>query len=64
MQKNASKERILNAYRLFEEGKVLGVTDDYVNMMETYRIASRIESSAGALGRSFLEENWERSSKN
>jgi len=53
----------LNAYRLFEEGKVLGVTDDYVNMMETYRIASRIESSAGVLSRAFLEENWERSSK-
>jgi|APSaa5957512576_1039674.scaffolds.fasta_scaffold00813_7 putative glycosyltransferase (TIGR04372 family) len=64
LQENANKERILNTYRILEEGKAPGTTDDHINMMEKYRIASRIESSAGALGRSFLEENWERSSKN
>jgi putative glycosyltransferase (TIGR04372 family) len=64
LQENANRKRILQAYRLFEEGKVPGVTDDQINMMEKYRIAARVESSAGALGRAFLEENWEKSSKN
>jgi hypothetical protein len=63
LQENANKERVLNTYRLLEEGKVPGVNDDYINMMGKYRIASRIESNEGALGRAFLEENWERSSK-
>lgn len=64
LQKKANKEHILNAYRLFEEGKVPGPTDDHFNMMEKYRIAARAELSAGTLGRAFLEDNWERSSKN
>ena len=64
LQENANMERILNAYRLFEEGKVPGATDGYINLMEKYRIASRVESSIGALGKTFLEENWGKSSKN
>jgi len=62
LQENANKERILNAYRLLEEGEIPVATKDHINT--AYKIASRIESSAGALGRAFLEENWERSSKN
>jgi hypothetical protein len=34
VQKNANKERILNVYGLFEEGKVTGVTDNHINIME------------------------------
>jgi putative glycosyltransferase (TIGR04372 family) len=64
LQENANKERILNTYRLFEEGKVPGATDEYYNMARKYEIAAHIESSAGTLGRVFLEENWKRSSKN
>jgi putative glycosyltransferase (TIGR04372 family) len=64
LQENANMERILNTYRLFEGGKVPGATDDHINMMEKYRIASRVESSLGALGKAFLKENWEKSSKN
>lgn len=63
LQENANKEIILNAYRLFEEEKTPGVTSDHDNIFWKYRIASRVESISGALGRSFLEENWERSSK-
>jgi putative glycosyltransferase (TIGR04372 family) len=64
LQKNATKGHILNGYRLLEEKKAPGSTDDNDNIFWKYRIASRVESSAGALGRTFLEENWERSSKN
>jgi putative glycosyltransferase (TIGR04372 family) len=65
LQENVNKEHILNAYRLIEKGKVPGDTDDNVNMMAQYRMASQVESSArGALGGDFLEENWESSSRN
>jgi putative glycosyltransferase (TIGR04372 family) len=64
LQEEANRQRVLQAYRLFEEGKVPGDADDCINMVEKYRIASRIESSVGALGRTFLEDNWYRSSKN
>lgn len=64
LQEEANRQRILQAYRLLEEGKVPGDTDDSRNMVEKYRIASRVESCLGTLGRTFLEYNWERSSKN
>jgi putative glycosyltransferase (TIGR04372 family) len=64
LQENANKKCMLNAYRLIEEDKVPGSTDDHSNMMRKYRITSRIESSTGAFGRDFLRENWERNSKN
>lgn len=64
LQEEANRQRILQAYRLFEEGKVHGDADDLRNIVTKYRIASRIESSLGTLGRTFLEENWYRSSKN
>ncbi|MBL78500.1 MAG: hypothetical protein CMH70_00310 [Nitrosomonadaceae bacterium] len=58
LQINASRRRTLNAYRLLEEGKMPGSHDDH-----KYRVAARLECN-GALGREFLEKNWERSSKN
>jgi putative glycosyltransferase (TIGR04372 family) len=64
LQEEANNQRILQAYSLFEEGKVPGDTDDIGNIAEKYRIASRIESSIGTLGRNFLEDNWNGSSKN
>jgi putative glycosyltransferase (TIGR04372 family) len=64
LQEEVNRQRILQAYRLFEEGKVPGEADDSRNMVEKYRIASRIESCTGTLGRTFLEKNWDRSSQN
>lgn len=64
LQEEANRQRILQAYRLLEEGKVPGEADDRRNMVEKYRIASRVESCLGALGRTFLEENWDKSSRN
>jgi len=64
LQENANKKFISNAYRLIEGGKVPGPNDDHSNIMEKYRIASRVEPSAGALGRDFLDGNWEKNSKN
>jgi putative glycosyltransferase (TIGR04372 family) len=66
LQEEANRQRILQAHRLLDEGKVPGpgAADDPINIMEKYRIASRVESCAGTLGRTFLEENWESSSKN
>lgn len=64
LQEEANRQRILQAYRLLEEGKVPGEADDRRNMVEKYRIASRVESCTGTLGMTFLEENWDRSSKN
>jgi putative glycosyltransferase (TIGR04372 family) len=64
LQEEANRQRIIQAYSLLEAGKVPGEADDRRNIMEKYRIASRVESCLGALGRTFLEENWEISSKN
>ena len=64
LQENANKEITLNAYRLIEGKKFPGAIGDQDNIFWKYRLASRLESNSGALGRSFLEENWERSSKN
>jgi putative glycosyltransferase (TIGR04372 family) len=65
LQEEANRQRILQAYRLFKERKFPGDADDpCVNTMLKYQFASRIESYVGSLGRTFLEENWYRSSKN
>jgi putative glycosyltransferase (TIGR04372 family) len=55
LQEEAKRQRILHSHRLFEEGNA---------PMSKYKIASRIEACEGTLGRTFLEENWDRSSKN
>jgi putative glycosyltransferase (TIGR04372 family) len=64
LQGNVNKERILNTYRLLEKEKFPGCTDDDpFAIVYKYQVAARTEC-AGALGGKFLEENWERSSKN
>ena len=65
LQEKANRHRIVQAYRLFKERKFPGGDDDvYRKRGMKYRFATRIESSEASLGRSFLEENWYRSSKN
>ena len=64
LQQNANKELLFNLNRMLEEEKVPGTIDNHDNILWSYRLASRIATSEGALGKSFLEENWERNSNN
>lgn len=60
LQKEANLLRIENGRRMVS-GVLFG--NHYDDMHNRYRIASRLESAAGALAESFVAANWERSSR-
>lgn len=60
LQAEANRVRIVQG-RLMLERVLFG--NRYDDMHNRYRMASRLESSLGSLSKSFLEANWERSSR-
>ncbi|MBI3565980.1 MAG: TIGR04372 family glycosyltransferase [Elusimicrobia bacterium] len=60
LQKEANRLRIVQGRRLLE---TVLFKPHYDDMHNRYRMASRLESAVGALSRSFVDANWERSSR-
>ncbi len=61
LQQEANRERIEGGRKMLEN-VLFG--NHYDDMHNRYRMASRIESSQGALGRNYLAANWEINSRN
>lgn len=61
LQAEANRLRVSQGRRLLE---TVLFRPHYDDMHNRYRMASRLESAVGALSRSFVETNWERSSRN
>lgn len=76
LQDQCNQERILRGQDILNrklvaddvdyknDGYVPLLSNHYDDMHNRYRLASRLDSALGALGRKFLEQNWAQSSKN
>ena len=60
LQAEANRLRVVRGRLMLERALF---SNHYNDMHNRYRIASRLDSALGSLSRSFLEANWERSSR-